>query len=70
MTLCNARVGKIRRVNKETKLCGRRIAWFFTQKYAAKLKVLEGFNLRIDITGYIQMIAAFLTIERLANIRK
>lgn len=43
---------------------------FFMREYAAGLKAPKGYNLRIDITGYLRAIAASLAIERLASAKR
>lgn len=43
-------------VNKRAKFYGKKIVYFLISEYTARLKVSEGFNLKINITGNLQAI--------------
>lgn len=66
----NARVRGGRRFNKKDGFCKRRTACLLILEYAAGLKVPDGFNLKIDMTGCMRAIAASSAIERSASAEK
>lgn len=68
MISCNARVGEKRRVNKKAGFYKKRTVCFLIPKYATRLKFPNGFNLRIDIIGCAQTIAAFLAVKRSTSV--
>lgn len=70
MTLCNARVGERRKVNKEVRFSKKRITYPLMPEYAAGLKVPNCLNLSIDITRYAQVITASLAIKRSVSVRE
>lgn len=56
---CNTRVREGRRVNKRARFCRKKIAYFLIPEYAARLKVPNSLNLKIDKTRCARAIAAF-----------
>lgn len=68
MILCNAKVGKRRKINKGVGFSKRKTIYFLMPKYVVRLKFSNRLNLRIDTTGYAQAIVVFLAIERSASV--
>lgn len=56
MTLYNTKIREKKMVNKRAKFYGKKIVYFLISEYTARLKVSEGFNLKINITGNLQAI--------------
>lgn len=67
MTLCNARVRQGIKVNKRAGFCKNDTANPLISGYAARLKVSDGLNLRIDMNGCAQAIAVSLAKKRSAS---